>query len=190
MYISVYLFGRWFSEHDILSDAVKKSKKVPRHFEFRVAGASQSGSGSKIIHEISIFGTKDLWPLVSSTLKTRATLSYQMFLLYETAKTATKIKQPPESPGQNHMELTSAHPKTLTPSSVECGCLKSPLQECYGIFLLIISSSLKHYRNCPLLDPNEDSRSPPRSVLEKATDIFSLKSASVWKTHLIFSNWR
>ena len=51
----------------MFSDAVKKSRKVQQHFEFPVVGLDfqvfaviKSGTGAKIIDEISIFGTKDL----------------------------------------------------------------------------------------------------------------------------------
>ena len=57
IYICIYMF----------SDAVKKSRKVQQHFEFPVVGLDfqvfaviKSGTGAKIIDEISIFGTKDL----------------------------------------------------------------------------------------------------------------------------------
>ena len=84
----------------MFSDAVKKSRKVQQHFEFPVVGLDfqvfaviKSGTGAKIIDEMSIFGTKDLWPLVSSTLKARTTLFYPMFLLSETAKTAKPLRK-------------------------------------------------------------------------------------------------
>ena len=58
----------------------------------------------------------DLWPLVSRTLKTRATVFYPMvFAVFLNAK---KIKPPVESPFlcQNHMELTSpTHPTKSLP---------------------------------------------------------------------------